>query len=87
MQVVNTFQMSKGPPKFCIDLEADWLLILEEVGGKSPGCSKTKLFYRAENEKKTQDNYNHECKALLYTSKLWFLYGSIKWIPEGPPPG
>ena len=27
----------EGPPKFCIDLEADWLLILDEVGGKSPG--------------------------------------------------
>ena len=27
----------EGPPKFCIDLEADWLLILGEVGGKSPG--------------------------------------------------
>ena len=27
----------EGPPKFCIDLEADWLLILGEVDGKSPG--------------------------------------------------
>ena len=39
MYVVNTFRTSKGPPKFCIDLEADWLLILDEVGGKSPGIS------------------------------------------------
>ena len=37
MHVVNTFRTSKGPPKFCIDLEADWLLILDDVGGKSPG--------------------------------------------------
>ena len=29
----------EGLPKFCIDLEADWLLILGEVGGKSPGCT------------------------------------------------
>ena len=29
----------EGPPKFCIDLEADWLLILGEVGGKSPGMA------------------------------------------------
>ena len=29
--------MSKGPPKFCIDLEADWLLILDEEAWKSPG--------------------------------------------------
>ena len=34
---VNTFRTSKGRPKFCIDLGADWLLILDEVGGKSPG--------------------------------------------------
>ena len=27
----------EGPPKFCIDLEADWLLILGEVVGESPG--------------------------------------------------
>ena len=31
----------EGPPKFCIDLEADWLLILGEVGGKSPGYAIT----------------------------------------------
>ena len=37
MYVVSTFRTSKGPPKFCIDLEADWLLILDEVGGESPG--------------------------------------------------
>ena len=37
MDVVNTFRTSKGPPKFCIDLGADWLLILDEVGRKSPG--------------------------------------------------
>ena len=37
MHVVNTFRTSKGSPKFCIDLQADWLLILDEVGGKSPG--------------------------------------------------
>ena len=33
MHVVNTFRTSKGPPKFCIDLEADWLLILDEEAG------------------------------------------------------
>ena len=37
MDVVNTVRTSKGPPKFCIDVGADWLLILDEVGGKSPG--------------------------------------------------
>ena len=37
MYVVNTFRTSKGPPKFCIDLGADWLFILDEAGGKSPG--------------------------------------------------
>ena len=30
----------EGPPKFCIDLEADWLLILDELGRKSPGRVK-----------------------------------------------
>ena len=37
MHVVNTFRTSKGPLKFCIDLEADWLLILDEVGGGGGG--------------------------------------------------
>ena len=37
MHVVNTLRTSNGPKMFCIDLEADWLLILDEVGGKSPG--------------------------------------------------
>ena len=36
MQVVNTFRRWNGPPKFCIELEADWLTILDEVRGKSP---------------------------------------------------
>ena len=34
--IVNTFRTWNGPPKFCIDLKADWLIILDEVGGKSP---------------------------------------------------
>ena len=39
-----------GPPKFCIDLEADWLIILDEVRGKSPGhyelyLACTKAYY------------------------------------------
>ena len=37
VHVVNKFRTSKGPPKFCIDLEADWLLILDKAGRKSPG--------------------------------------------------
>ena len=46
MHVVNTFRTSKGPPKVCIDLEGDWLLILDEVGGKSPGDdSKIKMVH------------------------------------------
>ena len=36
MHVVNTFRMWNGLPKFCIELEADWLSILVEVRGKSP---------------------------------------------------
>ena len=31
------FERGMGPPKFCIDLEADWLIILDAVRGKSPG--------------------------------------------------
>ena len=37
MHVVNTFRMWNEPPKFFIELEDDWLIILDEVGGKSPG--------------------------------------------------
>ena len=33
----NTFRTWNGPPKFCIALEADWLIILDEVRRKSPG--------------------------------------------------
>ena len=36
MQVVNIFRTWNGPSKFRIDLEADWLIILNEVRGKSP---------------------------------------------------
>ena len=42
MHVVNTFRTSKGPPTFCIDLEADWPLIVDEVGGKSPGWGQNR---------------------------------------------
>ena len=35
--VVNTFRMWNGPPKFCIELETDWLLILDDARRKSPG--------------------------------------------------
>ena len=42
MHVVNTFRMWNGPPKFCINLEVDWLIILDEVRGKSPGYNYTK---------------------------------------------
>ena len=37
MHVVNTFRTSNGPPKFCIELEADWLIVLDEARTKSPG--------------------------------------------------
>ena len=37
MHVVNSFRTWNGPPKFCIDLVADWLIISDEVRGKSPG--------------------------------------------------
>ena len=36
MHVVNTFRTCNGPPKFRIELEADWLIILDEVHMKSP---------------------------------------------------
>ena len=39
MHAVNTFQTWNGPPKFCIELEADWLIILDEVREKSPGIT------------------------------------------------
>ena len=35
--VVNTFPMWNGLPEFCMGLEADWLIILNEFRGKSPG--------------------------------------------------
>ena len=38
MHVVDKFRTWNGPPKFCIDLEDDWLIILDEVRGKSPGA-------------------------------------------------
>ena len=31
--------MWNEPPKFCIDLEADWLIILEEAIGKPHGVN------------------------------------------------
>ena len=34
---VNAFRTSNGPPKFFIELEADWLIISEEDHRKSPG--------------------------------------------------
>ena len=37
MHSVNTFRSSNGPPKFCIELEADWLIVLDEARTKSPG--------------------------------------------------
>ena len=37
IRVVNTFRTWNGPPKFCIDLEADWLIILDEIRWKSSG--------------------------------------------------
>ena len=33
----NTFRKSNGPQKFCIELEADWLIIKDEARGKLPG--------------------------------------------------
>ena len=41
MRVVNTFRTWNGPPKFCSDLEAEWLTILDEVRGKSPGMANS----------------------------------------------
>ena len=35
MCVVNTLRTLNGPPKFCIDLGADWLIILDEVRRES----------------------------------------------------
>ena len=37
MHVVNKFRTWNGPSKFYIDLEANWLIILNQVRGKSPG--------------------------------------------------
>ena len=40
--------ISKGPPNFCIELEADWLIILDEVRRKSPGIlHKTSIYLLA----------------------------------------
>ena len=39
MHVVNTFQMWNRPPKFSIDLEADWLNYLTKFA-QSPGLSR-----------------------------------------------
>ena len=35
MRVVTTFRTCSGPPEFCIDLKADWLITLHEVREKS----------------------------------------------------
>ena len=43
MRVVNTFRTWNGPPKFYIELEADWFIILDEIRGKSPGLKKHQL--------------------------------------------
>ena len=51
----HTFRTSKGPPKFCIDLEADWLLILAEASGKSPNSIDSNLLGRANRPHSTQD--------------------------------
>ena len=39
MHVVKTFRTWNRPPKFCIKLEADWLITLDEVYKKSPGSA------------------------------------------------
>ena len=44
MHVANTFRTWNGPPKFCIKLEAGWLIILDEAPGKSPGYVLSKSF-------------------------------------------
>ena len=44
--VTNTFRTWKRPPKYCIELEADWLIILDEVRKKSPGRGKVDLLYQ-----------------------------------------
>ena len=37
---VDVFRTSNGPQKFCIELEADWLIILDETCRKSPGWNE-----------------------------------------------
>ena len=71
MLVVNTFRTSKGPPKFCIDLEADWLLILDKVGGKSPDLSQ-KL-----------RTLQHKLTVIVFKEKFINLHQMMHLITKG----
>ena len=51
MHVVNTFRTLNGPPKFCMELEADWLIVLDEAHTKSPGRF---LLFKGGEEKKLE---------------------------------
>ena len=39
----DTFRTWDGPPKFCIEIEADWLIFLDEVRRKSPAYELTSI--------------------------------------------
>ena len=63
MRVVNTFRTWNGPPKFYIELEADWLIILDDARGKSPG-------YDADSDYATKIRINHQNQTNLMTSSF-----------------
>ena len=40
MSTIHFERQQDGPPKFCIEREADWLISVDHVRRKSPGYSK-----------------------------------------------
>ena len=58
----------EGPPKFCIDLEADWLLILGEVGGKSPGQMNDQFKESSMNQNEAKE------RAKIIRDKIQFYW-------------
>ena len=76
MHVVNTFQTSNGMLKFCIKLEADWLIGLDEAGRKSPGWSvqiKNGMTHRRSGKHQTCFWYNFTNAPQFRSSFLYQL--------------
>ena len=82
MHVANTFRTWNGPPKFCIELKADWLIILDEVRRKSPGLDQQlkadQQLLRKQNHPHSQSSKNPKGRlpknSLVIPGDIVYLY-------------